>query len=147
MTMPVDIGALVPHAGAMCLLERVVIADERRIVCATHSHRAPANPLRLGGQLSALHLAEYGAQAMAVHGGLMARVRAPRSGVLASIRKLRLFVPRLDDIDEELLIHAQRELSEGAGAIYEFVAEAGGKTLGSGRIAVLWQPHSSSGSA
>jgi len=123
----------------MCLLERIVAADERAIVCATRTHRAPTNPLRLGGQLAALHLAEYGAQAMAAHGSLAALTRAVRPGLLTSIRDLRLEVARLDDIDGEILIRARRELADGVGAIYEFAAEAGGRLLGGGRVSVIWQ--------
>ena len=40
------IAALIPHQGAMCLLERVIEWDKDRIVLATSTHRAPDNPLR-----------------------------------------------------------------------------------------------------
>ena len=63
---------LIPHAGSMCLLEQVVSWDQQGVVCSTQSHKSLANPLRSSDQLSAVHAVEYGAQAVAVHGGLLA---------------------------------------------------------------------------
>ena len=62
--------SLIPHAGAMCLLETVREFSGEEIVCEASSHRDPGNPLRRHGALAALHLAEYAAQAMAAHGAL-----------------------------------------------------------------------------
>jgi predicted hotdog family 3-hydroxylacyl-ACP dehydratase len=135
-----DIRDLVPHAGAMCLLERIVSADDASVSCTTTTHRSPKNPLRHGGRLAALHLAEYGAQAMAVHGGLTGD--APRAGVLVAVRDLKLHVERLDDVDGELLIEAKRLLANSAGLVYSFVARAGGRELGSGRVSVMLAPNS-----
>ena len=42
----VDISRLIPHRGAMCLLDRVENWDKDHIVCRTTSHRRPDNPLR-----------------------------------------------------------------------------------------------------
>ena len=64
---------LIPHQGAMCLLDDVVAWDDQRIHARSDSHRRDDNPLRSDGRLRAVHLCEYGAQAMAVHGGLVAR--------------------------------------------------------------------------
>ena len=45
------------------------------------------NPLRINGRLRAVNLCEYGAQAMAVHGGLRGTVRAStEAGLLVSLR-------------------------------------------------------------
>lgn len=133
-----DIRDLVPHAGAMCLLERIVSADDASVSCATTTHRSPMNPLRHGGRLAALHLAEYGAQAMAVHGGLTGN--AARAGVLVAVRDLKLHVERLDDVDGELLIEAKRLLANSGGFVYSFVARAAGRELGSGRVSVMLAP-------
>ena len=70
-----EIRTLIPHSGSMCLLDEVTQWDDRSIVCATNTHRDPANPLRRNGHLSAVHAFEYGAQAAAVHGGDRARRR------------------------------------------------------------------------
>jgi predicted hotdog family 3-hydroxylacyl-ACP dehydratase len=140
LTKARDIRALVPHAGAMCLLERIVSADDASVSCATTTHRLPTNPLRHEGRLAALHLAEYGAQAMAVHGGLTGD--AARAGVLVAIRDLKLHVERLDDVDGELLIEAKRLLANSGGLVYSFVARAAGRELGSGRVSVMFAPNS-----
>ena len=60
----VPISSLVPHQGTMCLLERVIEWDDRRVVLETATHRSPSNPLRSNGRLRSLALCEYGAQAM-----------------------------------------------------------------------------------
>jgi predicted hotdog family 3-hydroxylacyl-ACP dehydratase len=130
---------LVPHAGEMCLLARIVRANEREIVCAATSHRSPSNPLRRDGQLAALHLAEYGAQAMAVHGGLQNPAAAARGGMLVAIRDLALTVDRLDDVAGELTISATRLVADASGQIYSFSVRGGGRELGRGRVAVMFQ--------
>ena len=130
--------SLVPHAGAMCLLARIVSASDTEIVCATWSHLAPDNPLRRNGQLAALHLAEYGAQCMAVHGGLMDAGAAARGGMLVAIRDLVLEVARLDDIDGELQVHAMKLVNNREGRIYSFTASAAGRTLARGRVSVMF---------
>ena len=95
-----DILALVPHQGAMCLWDAVVAHDGTRILLRAGSHRDPAHPLRSDGQLRAVHLCEYGAQAMAVHGGLRGRASgAPvRPGMLVALRGVGLQVARIDDL-------------------------------------------------
>ena len=60
-----DIASLLPHAGTAVMIERVVSWDEAGIVTATTRHRAADNPLRRDGRLASVHLAEFGAQAMA----------------------------------------------------------------------------------
>jgi predicted hotdog family 3-hydroxylacyl-ACP dehydratase len=133
-----DPRALVPHGGAMCLLARIVSATETEIVCATDSHRSPDNPLRRDARLAALHLAEYGAQAMAIHGGLHGVSERARRGMLVAIRDLVLQVDRLDDLPDELVIHATRLVANPDGRIYSFTARAGARKLGSGRVSVVF---------
>jgi len=136
------IRALIPHAGAMCLLEQVLDWDESSIRCLTRSHRDPTHPLRHAGGLSALHLIEYCAQAMALHRGLVAESRgetAPR-GWLVSTRDFKLAVARLDDLAEPITVLARELLYFEGGTQYEVAAEAGGQTLGSGRISVVKAP-------
>ena len=134
-----DPRSLVPHAGAMCLLARIVRANEREIVCAATSHRSPDNPLRRAGRLAALHLAEYGAQAMAVHGGLTDPSAKLRGGMLVAIRDLALEVDRLDDIAGELTISATKLVANAGGQIYSFSASGGGRELGRGRVSVMFR--------
>jgi len=136
---PPDIRSLVPHAGEMCLLSRIVSADDREIVCAAISHRSPDNPLRRAGRLSALHLAEYGAQALAAHGGLSDPAAKSRGGMLVAIRSLVLDVDRLDDIEDELTISATKLVANADGQIYSFSVSGGGRELGRGRVSVMFQ--------
>lgn len=133
------IAALIPHQGAMCLLDRVVEWDPDRIVLATRTHRAPDNPLRLDGRLRAVHLCEYGAQAMAVHGGLKAQAegKAARPGFLVSLRDVKLQLDFIDALDAELLISAQC-LLDGAGSWqYSFEVTHANDPIASGRAAII----------
>jgi predicted hotdog family 3-hydroxylacyl-ACP dehydratase len=133
-----EICARIPHSGSMCLLERVDRWDDTHIHCSASSHRDATNPLRSHQQLHAVCGVEYAAQAMAVHANLLnTDERAqPSMGFLASVRDLRLAVQRLDDVPDELHIHASR-LSGGEDSfIYEFEIEARARLLMSGRVAV-----------
>jgi predicted hotdog family 3-hydroxylacyl-ACP dehydratase len=130
---------LIPHAGRMCLLDSIQHWSDSAIVCVTASHRDPENPLRRQGQLAALHLAEYGAQAMAVHGGLLAAKAGGRAapGMLVSLRNIQLEVERLDDRDGMLAITATRLVADAGGWMYQFEAWVADQHLGSGRVAVI----------
>jgi predicted hotdog family 3-hydroxylacyl-ACP dehydratase len=123
----------------MCLLDSVIEWDDRSIVCASRTHRDPANPLRRDGRLSAVHAFEYAAQAAAVHGGLRARsvgMKAP-PGFLAALRDARLYVTRLDDVASPLQICANRLFGETANTVYECRVSAGDVLLAKGRITIM----------
>lgn len=139
---PDEIASLIPHAGAMCLLERVLEWDDARIRLATTTHRSAANPLRRDGRLTAIHLCEYGAQSMAVHGGLKARAegRAAVPGFLVSLRAVVLHVDRADDLAGELIVEGER-LMESAGTWqYAFRVLHEGRVVAEGRAAVIARP-------
>jgi predicted hotdog family 3-hydroxylacyl-ACP dehydratase len=129
------IAGLVPHQGAMCLLEEVEDWNERAIVCRARSHRDPSNPLRNGGRLAAIIGVEYAAQAVAVHGGLTNA--GPRAGYLAAVRDVECAVERLDTIAEDLTIHATQVAAESGRLLYDFRIEAGGRELLGGRLTVV----------
>jgi predicted LPLAT superfamily acyltransferase/predicted hotdog family 3-hydroxylacyl-ACP dehydratase len=128
---------LLPHAGAMILIDKVDFWNSKQIVCRTLSHRQLLNPLRLNGQLSSLHLIEYGAQATAIHGGLLTGKAAP--GFLAAIRGAHFNVDNLDDIPDELVITAIAELKIQNGAVYQIRITADGtdKALFEARTTVI----------
>ncbi len=134
-----DWAALIPHRGAMCLLDEVVAWDDVRIHARSGSHRDPHNPLRSDGVLRALHLCEYGAQAMAVHGALAARAAggAARPGYLVSLRGVELAVARIDDLPDALDVHAERLLGGDDGWQCAFRVEHAGVALTRGRAAVI----------
>jgi predicted hotdog family 3-hydroxylacyl-ACP dehydratase len=120
----------------MCLLETVLEYDREHIHCETGSHRDPDNPLRRDDRLSALHLTEYAAQAMAAHGALQSDGR-PQPGMLAALRDIRLHVEHLDDIQADLSVRARRRLAQREGSIYEFSVSAGGRMICEGRISIV----------
>jgi predicted hotdog family 3-hydroxylacyl-ACP dehydratase len=133
----------IPHQGRMCLLDEVIEWDARQIRCRSNSHRAADNPLRSHGRLGSACGIEYAAQAMALHGALAADgeigVLTSKAdlGFLASVRGVRLFVSRLDDIESDLICEATRVAGDSVTAMYEFALRAGEKNLLSGRAAVI----------
>lgn len=132
------IAAHIPHQGRMCLLERVLSWDAQQIACAATSHRAPDHPLRAAGRLGAATAVEYAAQAMAVHGVLLAGDDRPLGvGYLASVRDLRCHVERLDDQPGALRVQVCRLSGAAALLLYRFAVSAGGRCLVEGRAAVL----------
>ena len=134
-----DWADLIPHQGLMCLLDAVVDWDAERIHARSASHRRADNPLRSDGRLRAVHLCEYGAQAMAVHGALLARAAGGTAapGYLVSLRGVELHRARIDDLEGDLDVHAQRLLGGDGSWQYAFRIEHAGTLLGSGRAAVM----------
>lgn len=133
-----EIAARIPHAGAMCLLHEVARWDADTIDCRAVSHRDPANPLRARDQLSAVHGIEYAAQTMALHAALLGGDAAPatRPGYIGAIRAVRLHTQRLDNVADQLAIHAERLAGDGRHVLYAFTVHAGGRLLVEGRISV-----------
>ena len=133
-----EICARLPHAGRMCLLERLDTWDPETIVCWAVSHRASDNPLRSGECLHAVCGVEYAAQAMALHGSLLATPGSPPAiGYLASVRDLRLYVARLDDAGAELRVEARRLHDSAGGFMYSFAVLADARPLLAGRAMVM----------
>ena len=134
----VAIAARIPHQGSMCLLDAVLAWDSGQIHCRASSHRQPDNPLRAAERLGAACGIEYAAQAMAVHGALLAPAGAPpRPGYLASVRSVQLAVDRLDDLAQDLDIVAERLSGDEHNILYHFRVEHAGDLLLSGRAAVM----------
>ena len=131
-----QIAALVPHAGAMCLLDGVRFWDATSIVCTASSHRDASNPLASGGTLDAICGIEYAAQAMAAHGALVADRRSG-SGYLASVREVICQTARLDLLADELEITSTRLAGDQATALYKFSLRSGTATILTGRAAVV----------
>lgn len=123
----------------MVLLDRVLDWDADSLQAETGSHRDAGNVLRAGGRLSVVHLIEYGAQAMAIHGGLRAQAHGetPRPGLLAGVRDVEWFVERIDDIERPLRIQVQRLFGNDSGWMYQFEAFAGSQRLAHGRLSVI----------
>ena len=129
----------IPHQGRMCLLERLVSWSPQQIHCAAVSHAQADNPLRSAGGLLSPCAIEYAAQAMALHGALLAPAEAgPEPGYLASVRSVRLAVPRLDPIAGALQVRAERLAGEAKQLLYRFeVSDERGVLLVDGRATVV----------
>lgn len=141
------IARLIPHQGGMCLWDEVLGWDAASIRLRTWRHRDPAHPLRSHGRLHAVHLCEYGAQAMAVHGGLRARAAGgnARPGLLVALRGVELHVARIDDLDGALECEARLLIDGDSGCQYAFRIHHEGRLLAEGRAAVMPQPADSKG--
>ncbi len=139
MTSGRPLAELLPHAGAMCLLDELLSWDEARILCRSASHRRADHPLRRDGFLPAIHLLEYAAQATAVHGALVAGAddAAAPAKYLAAARGFDMQVSSLDDIQGDLHIDAECLLAMGDSAIYGFRVSADGRELASGRLTIV----------
>lgn len=134
-----ELCSLIPHADDMCLLDGVEYWDQSAIRCRSNSHQLLHNPLRRPDGLAAVHAVEYAAQAMAVHGGLLARGQGRQSpqGFIAALRDIRLHVDYLHDKPESLHIQANALLQDSAAMIYRFQVTAGGMPIADGRITVM----------
>lgn len=124
----------------MSLLDAVLAWDEEAIHAVSESHLCAGHPLRGAQGLHAIHLAEYGAQAMAVHGALRARrkgMHEVRPGRLVSLRDVTLAVDYVDAGGGRLDVHAQCLYADESGAQYAFRVEQAGHVLASGRAAVI----------
>jgi len=117
-----EIERIIPHAGLMCLNDSVLDWDEKSVLCKTQSHLKENNPLRKNNKLSSVHAIEYCAQAMAVHGGLLAREKGEQlaPGYLAAVRNVNLFYDYLDDINNDLFIATKQLMAQGGNLMYEF---------------------------
>jgi len=138
------IATLVPHGGAMCLWDEVVAWDLQRIALRSDRHRDPDHPLRSGDLLRAVHLCEYGAQAMAVHGGLLARERGAVAppGMLVALRGIELHCARLDTLPGPLECEAEALVAGIDAQQYRFTIRHQGEVLAEGRAAVMLRQES-----
>ncbi|HEX8756885.1 MAG TPA: hypothetical protein VF745_11140 [Steroidobacteraceae bacterium] len=130
----------IPHKGRMCLLHEVLSWDSARIRCRANSHRLADNPLRAHGRLGAACGVEYAAQAMAVHGAIVAAAEGTRAraGLLTSVRNLVLLVDRLDDLEADLIASAERLAGDEGSTLYEFTVTSAGRELLSGRAGIVF---------
>ncbi|HTE39651.1 MAG TPA: hypothetical protein VK629_02405 [Steroidobacteraceae bacterium] len=134
-----DIRRLIPHAGKMCLLNRVIACDANVIECEAQSHRDADNPLRHGERLPIHAGIEYCAQAIAVHGALTQASpdsAEPRRGYLAVVMNVEWQVERLDDCSGPLQVFATKQVTLQQGVSYAFVLKHEGHTLLVGQAVV-----------
>ena len=138
----------IPHHGRMCLLDEVIAWSAARVSCRSSTHREADNPLRAYGRLGIACGIEYAAQAMAVHGALVAASSAadhgapltgsPAAGFLAVVRDVRFQSLRLDDVQGDLICDAVRMAGDATTALYEFELRSDTALLLSGRATVVF---------
>ena len=132
------IESLIPQQGAMCLLDSIEYWDGQRIICTSMQHRSVGNPLRARNALSSLHGIEFAAQAVAAHGGLVAKGQGrPSVGLLLSARDCKFHSRRLDGIEGPLVIEAEQMGSNEQTRLYRFKVSAQEVLMVEGRAAVL----------
>jgi len=131
----------IPHHGRMCLLDEVIAWSAARVSCRSSTHREADNPLRAHGRLGVACGIEYAAQAMAVHGALVAgapAAGAPAAGFLAAVRDVRFQSLRLDDVQGDLICDAVRMAGDATTALYEFELRSEAALLLRGRATVVF---------
>ena len=130
--------ALIPHGGAMCLLDEVLAWDAASVRCLSLSFHDQDNPMRRAdGRLGAASGIEIAAQAMAVHGRLTAQQDGPPApGYLVSLRDVLLTTTVLEA--ERLVISAIRLRGDARGATYSFTVTGQDTKYLSGRATVLF---------
>jgi predicted hotdog family 3-hydroxylacyl-ACP dehydratase len=136
-----DIEKCIPHAGAMCLLEKVLHCDDYVIRCETATHRDPANPLRNAQGLPVSAALEYAAQAAAVHGNLLQTLSLSpattvRGGYLAVLSNVQWQEYWLHRINNPLCVDVRRESESDGGIDCSFSIHANGKTIVTGSMVV-----------
>lgn len=121
-----EIGQMVPHAGAMCLLERVVASDAQSIRCEADNHANTANPLRNARGLPVTAGIEYAAQAVALHAALQRESGgAVQSGALAVLSDVTWTVEQLDQLSGPLRVEATLIAGTAGGRQYSFAVSGG----------------------
>lgn len=133
-----QIAARIPHQGDMCLLAEASAWSPAAIRCRAVGHVDASNPLRADGRLGAAAGIEYAAQAMALHGALLAACgERPRQGYLTSVRAVTLHVARLDDLAGDLTIEAERLSGDENYVLYGFRLRHGECCVVEGRASVV----------
>ena len=121
------------------MLERIVEWDDQRIRLTASSHRSRTHPLRFLNRLRAIHLCEYGAQAMAVHGALKARAHgsAAQPGMLVSLRAVTFHRDYIEDLPQDLVVEAQCLQATAMSLQYQFRITHDDELIAEGRAAVV----------
>jgi predicted hotdog family 3-hydroxylacyl-ACP dehydratase len=133
---------LIPHAGPMRLLARVVSHDGEETVCAARPGEMPLFAGADGAVPSWVGI-EVMAQCAAAHGGLLGRAHGepPRPGLFVGSRRLVFRCDRFA-ADSELRVRARLALRRGESLAFDCAIDdpAGGAPLVEGRLNVLLLP-------
>lgn len=132
-----QIDACLPHAGAMCLLDRVEQWDETRIVCEAAPPTAD-HPFARAQGVPAIAAVEYAAQAAALHGALLDGNREPRRGMLAKLSDVALTAGWLDKSSSPLTVQAELLVRNTSGCMYSFMVHDEQGCRARGRLLVAF---------
>lgn len=135
------IAPLLPHAGAMLLIDTVERWDRQQILCTSDHHRSADHPLRHADRLACIHAIEYAAQAAAIHGGLLGAGACAPLRVLGAIRDARFARDRLDDLEGRLWIEAACQLQDAQTAIYQARLSHRDVEVAAMRLTLVTLPH------
>lgn len=136
--MSYHIKSLLPHTGAMMLIDEVVEHDRHKAHCRARIDGLQDHPLACRGSLPAAALIEYAAQTMAAHGALLSAPGSPpQAGRLAALAALDLAGDRVE-IPALIDVHVTRVGGDDSGAVYEFCVLADRHTLARGRATVMF---------
>lgn len=132
------IAGLLPHAGAMVLLDHIIAWDDTMLRAGSNTHLSPTNPLRRDGRLSAICGVEFALQAAALHGAMRAGGVAQRAGYVARLRDVALNIDRLDDPALGMLaIEARLEHAQPNGMLYALhIEDKNGRILIEARASI-----------
>lgn len=149
MTLPLKFPLLlknhpnfIPHAGDMRLWEKVLSFNETDLTCSTQTHLYENNPLKVKGVLSSVNLIEYGAQAIAIHGGLLAHSQTESDtsadmGYIASIKKVTFFEEHLP-ARTEINVFAEQIMADDSAKLYQFkITDIANNCLCAGQVLVM----------
>ena len=134
MTLP-PVTELLPHGGAMVLIDEVLEASEGGIVA-----RVTLRPTSLfvhGDQVPAIVAIEYMAQTIGAYAGLRARAAGgpPRIGFLLGTRELTLDVDAFA-VGDELTIEASHVFGDDQVGSFQCEVRRAGRTLASALVNV-----------
>ncbi|NPC57964.1 hotdog family protein [Caenimonas soli] len=127
---------LVPHAGAMCLLDAVAQWDAAQITC-TSAEPGSSHPLARDGVVPSIAAAEYAAQATAVHGALLDGAGQPRAGLLVKLMDVDLHSACFPSRGG-VTVNATLLSRSSGGCLYAFEVGSAARPIASGRLIVAF---------
>ena len=129
------IAELLPHAGAMVLIDRVGSYSVESILCFSNVVEKE-NPLAVEGEVGIYSGVEYAAQAMALHSTLSSSGGKAEKGVVAVVSKLEAYSDVLKGVIE---VRAEKIDFTGDSSLYDFTVLSRDQLVLSGRMLVLLQ--------
>jgi predicted hotdog family 3-hydroxylacyl-ACP dehydratase len=132
------IETLIPHRGAMLLLDAVVTSSAEEIVCRAKVREG--NLFLRRGRLRSVVCLEYMAQAVAAFAGLQAQQPGPPPvGYLIAATRMTLFSPSLV-LGDEIDVAARRVWGDSALGKFTCTVTRGGSAVAEAAVSVYQPP-------